>query len=489
MLVAPVPSVTGMSNLSDVQAWLDEPLPLLLEKYDVPARGLGRPRRRRGRGRRRRASSTRRPGSRRPPTRSSRSARSPSSGPARWSCSWSTRARSTSTRRCAPTCRSSGSATRTAAAQITIRQLLNHTSGFEGDIFTDTGVGDDCVEKYLGVLHEVPQLFPPGEQFSYNNAGFCVLGRLVEVLREKTYDDCLREHLFAPLGLTHAATGPYDAIMFRAAMGHIELEPGAGYQPAPVWALARSNAPAGSMLSMRPRDLLDVRRDAPRRRQGRRRHPGARPGHRRPGCTAREVDLPYLGVMGTSWGLGFERFDTPDGDDHRPRRQHHRPERVPAHGPRGRRRGRAAHQRRRRHLALPRHRRPRPRRAHRRHAARRCRCRRPTRERIDASRYVGTYSAEVADLIVSQDDDGRIWIEQTPKGLFEELGEKPERKRARPLPRRQPDPARARPRHAHPARLPRRRRRRPRPVPPRRSRRPARRRLTHPTPTRTRNRP
>src|SRR4051794_11136724 len=103
-----------------------------------------------------------------------------------------------------------------AAAQITARQLLTHTSGFEGDIFTDTGPGDDCVEKYLGVLHEVPQLFPPGEQFSYNNAGFCVLGRLVEVLREKPFDTCVRDHLFTPLGLTHAANGPYEAIMFRA---------------------------------------------------------------------------------------------------------------------------------------------------------------------------------------------------------------------------------------------------------------------------------
>src|SRR3954466_2599146 len=143
-----------------------------------------------------------------------------------------------------------------AAASITVRQLLTHTSGFEGDIFTDTGVGDDCVEKYLGVLHDVPQLFPPGEMFSYNNAGFCVLGRLVEVLRESTYDECLKERIFAPLGLTHAATGPYDAILHRAAVGHIELEPGAGSQPAPVWALPRSNSPAGAMLAMRPRDLL-----------------------------------------------------------------------------------------------------------------------------------------------------------------------------------------------------------------------------------------
>ncbi len=34
----------------------------------------------------------------------------------------------------------------TAAAKITTHQLLDHTAGFEGDIFTDTGVGDDCVE-------------------------------------------------------------------------------------------------------------------------------------------------------------------------------------------------------------------------------------------------------------------------------------------------------------------------------------------------------
>lgn len=103
-----------------------------------------------------------------------------------------------------------------AAMQITTRQLLDHTAGFEGDIFTDTGVGDDCVEKYLDALHEVPQLFAPGELFSYNNAGFCVLGRLVEVLRKKPFDTCLRDHLITPLGLTHTATDPYQAILHRA---------------------------------------------------------------------------------------------------------------------------------------------------------------------------------------------------------------------------------------------------------------------------------
>jgi CubicO group peptidase (beta-lactamase class C family) len=313
-----------------------------------------------------------------------------------------------------------------AAAVITVRQLLSHTAGFEGDIFTDTGMGDDCVEKYLGVLGEVPQLFAPGERFSYNNAGYCVLGRLVEVLREKPYDECLREYLFAPLGLTHAATSAYDAIMFRAAVGHIELEPGSGYQPAPVWAMARSNAPAGSMLSMRPRDLLAFARM--HLEDGR-----AADGTQvlAPGTAARmheaQVELPPIGLMGSAWGLGFERFDTPGGEvvghDGNTIGQAAFLRMVPGtglavalltnggdsfslyrdvvghvletlagvHAP---------------EMPVP-----------------------PADpEPVDAARYVGTYSAEVADLNVSQDDEGRVWIETVPKGMFEELGELPERK-------------------------------------------------------------
>jgi len=108
-----------------------------------------------------------------------------------------------------------------AARTMTVRQLLCHKAGFEGDIFTDTGNNDDCVQKYVETLKTDPQLFPPGEMFSYNNAGFCVLGRVIEVLRGKPFDQVLREHLFAPLGLSHAATDANSAILFRAAVGHL----------------------------------------------------------------------------------------------------------------------------------------------------------------------------------------------------------------------------------------------------------------------------
>ena len=311
------------------------------------------------------------------------------------------------------------------AAQITVRHLLSHTAGFEGDIFTDTGVGDDCLEKYIPTLANVPQLFAPDEMFSYNNAGYCVLGRIVEVLRKLPYDECLRQHLIGPLGLSHCATGPYEAIMFRAAVGHVEPEPGARHVPAPVWALARSNAPAGSMLAMRARDLLAFARmhlDDGRAADGAQ--------VLAPGTSARMqssvVELPDLGLMGSSWGLGFERFDTPAGT-------------LTGHD--GNTIGQAAFMRMVpdaglavvlmtnggagmslyrdivghvvaeltdvRLPAMP----------------------APPADplRIDASRFVGTYSAEVFDLTVSQDDDGRIWLEQVPKGIFEDLGGKPER--------------------------------------------------------------
>lgn len=309
----------------------------------------------------------------------------------------------------------------TAAATITVRQMLCHTSGFEGDLFTDTGRGDDCVERYVATLDDVTQLFPPGEMFSYNNAAYCVLGRIVEVLRDKPYDQCLRDHLFTPLGLTHAATSAEEAILHRAAVGHLKPSGDGGQRPAPIWSLVRSNGPAGSVLAMRPRDLLAfVRMHLD--------------GGTAPDGTAvlsdasvkamrePQVTLPPLGLMGTSWGLGWELYDWPGG---------------PVIGHDGGTIGQAAFLRVvpgrdvavalltnggdpvslyldvcghvLRELAgvdLP----PMP--------------APPAQpEAFDAGRFVGTYSCEVADLTVSQDDDGRVWLDQAPKGVPAELGE------------------------------------------------------------------
>lgn len=142
-----------------------------------------------------------------------------------------------------------------AAKSVTVRQLLNHTSGIDGDYFADFGAGDDAVERYVASLEGVDQVHEPGALFSYCNSGFAVLGRILEVHHGTPYAQVLQEHLLGPLGVDGGTTAA-QAIMRRAAVGHVpgpELDdatPGPAV-PAPSWCLPESAAPAGStpMLS------------------------------------------------------------------------------------------------------------------------------------------------------------------------------------------------------------------------------------------------
>jgi CubicO group peptidase (beta-lactamase class C family) len=132
-----------------------------------------------------------------------------------------------------------------AARAITLRQLLTHTSGIDGDQFVDTGRGDDAIERFVAYLHGVGTVHAPGARFSYCNAGFVVAGRLVEVLRGASYDAVLRERILQPLGLRATGTLPEQAILHRAAAGHF-MKPDGSPQLVPVWSLQHSNAPAGA---------------------------------------------------------------------------------------------------------------------------------------------------------------------------------------------------------------------------------------------------
>ncbi|TWD82994.1 CubicO group peptidase (beta-lactamase class C family) [Kribbella amoyensis] len=135
--------------------------------------------------------------------------------------------------------------------RITVRQLLTHTSGLDGDVFTDTGRGDDCLERYVTLLADVDQLFEPGTAYSYCNAGFVLLGRIVEVLDGRSWDASLRARLVEPLGLEATVTLPEEAILHRAAVGHVATD-GATVS---TWQLPRSLGPAG-LIATTASDLL-----------------------------------------------------------------------------------------------------------------------------------------------------------------------------------------------------------------------------------------
>ncbi|CNF81599.1 penicillin-binding protein [Mycobacterium tuberculosis] len=195
-------------------------------------------------------------------------------------------------------------ADREAAENVTMRHLLTHTSGIDGDVFTDTGRGDDCLEKYTAVLAEVAQNHPLGATWSYCNAGFSLAGRVIERLTGKTWDEAMRERLFEPLGLRRTITLPEEALLHRAAVGHVSPD-GAEPRRAPVWQLPRSIGPAG-LIGASTADVLAFAR---LHLTG-----GLAPGGARllseagtAAMAARHAELPDTRTLGDSWGLGWIR--------------------------------------------------------------------------------------------------------------------------------------------------------------------------------------
>src|SRR5262249_54310070 len=87
------------------------------------------------------------------------------------------------------------------------------------------------------------QTAPVGAAYSYCNSGFVVLGRIIEVLDGRGWDESLRKRIIQPLALSQTVTLPEEAILRRAAVGHR----GHPHEDEPVstWALARALGPAG----------------------------------------------------------------------------------------------------------------------------------------------------------------------------------------------------------------------------------------------------
>ena len=127
----------------------------------------------------------------------------------------------------------------------TLWHLLTHTSGWVGDLFEDTGAGDDAMAKYMAIMADQEQLAPLGEVWSYNNAGFYLAGHLIEQVTGQRYEETMQELVFDPLGLTRCFFGPGDVITHRFATGH-----GGGSEPhvRRPWPLPRAVYPAGGIV-------------------------------------------------------------------------------------------------------------------------------------------------------------------------------------------------------------------------------------------------
>lgn len=94
--------------------------------------------------------------------------------------------------------------------QITLFDLLTHTSGLgdDGEDFAGRWAEDETPAQLWAAIRNEPLKFQPGTQFSYSNAGYAVLGMVIEKVSGQPYGDFLRDNLFKPLGMTATAYNP-----------------------------------------------------------------------------------------------------------------------------------------------------------------------------------------------------------------------------------------------------------------------------------------
>ncbi|MGH9561891.1 MAG: serine hydrolase domain-containing protein, partial [Terracidiphilus sp.] len=140
--------------------------------------------------------------------------------------------------------------------EVTIREILSHTSGYEDywpeDYVMTTMMRPTTAQQILDSWGKKPLDFDPGTQWQYSNTNFVIAGRIVEIVSGESYWDFLTEHIFRPLGMKSVwNSDQHDLIQadampyYRHALGPLRVAPREGEG----WMFA-----AGE-LAMTPHDL------------------------------------------------------------------------------------------------------------------------------------------------------------------------------------------------------------------------------------------
>lgn len=110
-----------------------------------------------------------------------------------------------------------------AAAKITVWQLLHHTAGsgdfFVPEFFQSREKFVDPVD-YLDLIARQPALFEPGADWSYSNAGYVLLGRIIENVSGQNYFDYIQQHIFAPAGMAASGYDTQEDVTPKLATGY-----------------------------------------------------------------------------------------------------------------------------------------------------------------------------------------------------------------------------------------------------------------------------
>lgn len=217
---------------------------------------------------------------------------------------------------------------RAVAEKVTIQQLLDHASGL-GDFFGERFRATPnerlrTLADYLPLFVDQPLLFPPGSEQRYSNAGYVVLGLVIERLTGESYYEAVQRRVFARAGMTQSDFSMVDEATPDRAVGYTR-ERAAGAPAAAGGAAAaplRSNVyflPArGSSAGDGYSTAGDLLRFAQALREGRllkpdqwRRRGGVGIAGGSPGCNA---------VLEDDWSAGYTlvvlaNLDPPSAED------------------------------------------------------------------------------------------------------------------------------------------------------------------------------
>lgn len=134
------------------------------------------------------------------------------------------------------------------SAKITIRQLLNQTSGLPGDISEPVSyhTGNNAMEALVSAMARIHSQNPPGATFEYANFNYNLLGALIEMVSGQSFEDYVEEHVLLPLGMENSTLHPEIAARLNRADGHQLLLGRVVARNTPIY---RSAIPAGWIMS------------------------------------------------------------------------------------------------------------------------------------------------------------------------------------------------------------------------------------------------
>lgn len=109
------------------------------------------------------------------------------------------------------------------AERMTIRHLLQHTSGFShGRLFRGDAKGDDeSLERAVRRLRFRRVRSAPGTTYSYSNLGFMVAGDLISKVSGEPFEAYIEEHILRPLGMSDSTYAPGNAPPELVTSGHM----------------------------------------------------------------------------------------------------------------------------------------------------------------------------------------------------------------------------------------------------------------------------